>query len=144
MEVVHAGGSNLGVFTSGFGNNSYPGGAAIFMGNLQPNDDLWFREGPVSSVSSCTLELLLTFGAGTLTMDFLLGTTDPVIWSTWLIAGNIAVPLWSVPLPAFPATPFSLPIPGFPGLGVIGVLTTFGTADGIFCWDFAIVDTGGP
>ena len=46
----------MGVFTSGFGANTYPQGTAFFMGAAQPGDDLWFREGsgvvvPVAEVS---------------------------------------------------------------------------------------------
>jgi hypothetical protein len=44
IEVVATSGT-LGVFTSGFLNNSYPRGAAIFMGVRQVRADLWFREG---------------------------------------------------------------------------------------------------
>src|SRR5262245_12825624 len=46
IEVVAVSGS-MGVFGSGFGNNSYPGGTAYFMGSPVPDTDLWFREGPV-------------------------------------------------------------------------------------------------
>ena len=49
IEVVAASG-NMGVFLTGFNNNSYPDGAAIHHGELHPNEDLWFREGISSSV----------------------------------------------------------------------------------------------
>ena len=141
IEVVHADGGTLGVFSSGFGNDFYPGGTAISMGELQSFVDLWFREGPVSG---CELDVELTFAGRTLTMDFVLRTSEPVIWTTWLIVGGAAVQLWSIPLPAIPNTPVSLPFPGFPDLGLVGVLTTFSTAAGTVCGDFAIVDCGSP
>ena len=98
--------------------------------------------GQVDLAPSCTLDLVLTYSAGTLTMDFFLGTDVPVTWHGWLIAVDNIFPFWSVPLPPIPTTPLSVPIPGFPDLGVIGVLTIFHTGDGIVCWDFDVVDTG--
>ncbi|MDH3199017.1 MAG: hypothetical protein OEO21_12340 [Candidatus Krumholzibacteria bacterium] len=55
IEVIAISGT-MGVFTSGFGANTYPQGTAFFMGAAQPGDDLWFREGsgvvvPVAEVS---------------------------------------------------------------------------------------------
>ena len=139
LEVVHESGADVGV---GFiPEDTYSEGKAVFFGVLQPHNDLWFREGPVAT---CTLDLDLRFTDGTLTMDFVLFAANPVIWSAWLIVGNRMIPMWSLPLPAVPATPVSLPVGGFPDLGVIGVLSTFTDARGVVCWDFATVDTRGP
>ena len=73
-----------------------------------------------------------------------LGSNVPVTWNTWLIVGRNVFPLWTAPLPPFPTVPFSVPVPGFPPLAIIGVLTTFDTAGRIFCWDCDSVDTGPP
>lgn len=92
----------------------------------------------------CTLDLFVTYDGVTLTVDFLLGSEVPVTWNTWLIVDGFSIPLWSMPLPPFPTTSFSIPIPGFPDLGVIGVLTTFDGPGGIICWGFDIADTSPP
>lgn len=103
--------------------------------------------GIVSSftISTCTLDLALSFDGGTLNMDFLLSSSVPVIWDTWLISESTPVwlPGWSVPLPSFPTTTYSVPIDDFPDLGLVGVLTYFYGPGGIICWDFDVVDTGG-
>ena len=63
IDIIGVTGS-LGVFTAGgFGNNTYPGGAAIASGVIQQDDDLWFREGfseslPVESVTWGTIKTL--------------------------------------------------------------------------------------
>ena len=49
IEVVATSGT-CGVFTTGEGFNTYPGGTAFFMGEEQPNEDLWFREGSASAL----------------------------------------------------------------------------------------------
>lgn len=91
----------------------------------------------------CALNLGLSYTTKALTINFLVGTDQPADWNVWLIIGPNAILLWSVPLPAIPATPLSVPIPGFPSIGTIGVLTTLSTAaDGIICYDFEVVDTG--
>ena len=55
IEVVHDSGGSLGVFATGFGNDLYAGGSAIFEGNRQPDTDLWFREGIIPEPSSLLL-----------------------------------------------------------------------------------------
>ncbi len=105
--------------------------------------NLWI-EGTLEPAPSYTLDVLLTYAGGTLTMDFLLGSDLPVTWTTWLIVDGTAIPLWSVSLPIFPPTPFSAPVTGFPDLGVIGVLSTFDGPNGIVQWDFGVVDTSLP
>lgn len=92
--------------------------------------------------SACTLDVVLTYTGNTLTMDFVLGPDEVVLWSTWLVAGGELVPLWSTPIPAFPPTPVSIPIADFPHIGFVGVVTTFHTGAGVICSDFDFVDTG--
>jgi hypothetical protein len=85
-----------------------------------------------------------TFGGGTLTLDFAIGTPVPVNWSLTLLALGQAFPLWNIPLPVLPAPPvnFSLPIPSFPALGTIGFVSTFTAANSLTCADLKTVDTG--
>ena len=96
-----------------------------------------FRLSPV-----CTLELTLTHDAGGLTMDFVLGSEVPTTWSTWLLAAGNVWFWWAVPLPELPETSFPVAVPGFPPIGIIGVLTLLSTVDGAICVDLDIVDTG--
>lgn len=93
--------------------------------------------------SACTLDLNLSYTGETLTMDFDLGTPEPANWNVWLSFQTTMLPLWSVSLPVIdPPTPFSIPISGFPHLGIIGFLTTLTTPEGIICSDWETVDTG--
>ena len=100
--------------------------------------------GTVFSIPICQLDLVLTFESSTLTLDFLLGPNVPVTWNTWLFVDTGVFLLWSAPLPPFPTVPLTFEIPGFPDLGLIGVLTTFDTGDAYICWGFDFVVTGPP
>lgn len=64
LEVVHDGGTGLGVFTSGFNNNTYADGAAFFQGASQPNADLFFREGTSTAPAVPEPSTMLLFGSG--------------------------------------------------------------------------------
>lgn len=88
----------------------------------------------------------LTYLDGTLTLDFLLRTQDPLGWSVYLTFYNQTFRIWQLGLPGLdPATPASVPIPNFPNIGEIGILSTFQTnADGLVCTDWETVDTGDP
>lgn len=92
----------------------------------------------------CVLDLTLTYSDSTLTIDFLAGTSVPATWNVWLSILNFTFPLWSVPIPAIdPPVDVPVPIPGFPNIGVVGVLTTLTTSEkGIICSDWETVDTG--
>jgi hypothetical protein len=85
-----------------------------------------------------------TFGGGTLTLDFTLGTPVPLTWGLRLLTLGQAFQLWSIPLSAIPApgVNFSLPIPGFPALGTIGFVSTFTAENSLTCADLKTVDTG--
>ncbi len=113
-------------------------------------DDFSGQDGSSSSIYArllpcigpCLLDFDLSFTGGTLNMDFTVGSTSPATWNVYLSVADIAIPLFSIPLPALDP-PISVPIsiPGFPDLGGIGVLTTLTTADGIICSDWETVDT---
>lgn len=96
-------------------------------------------------IPDCTLDLDLSYVEDTLNIDFLLGAGQPAFWNVWLVAPTTAVRLWSAPIPVInPAEPFPVPIPGFPAIGKVGVLTWLADLDGIKCWTFATVNTGKP
>ena len=75
-----------------------------------------------------------------------MGTTDPATWNVWMSVQTLTFPLWSIPLPPIdPPISAPVPLPEFPQLGSIGVLTTLTTPTvGIICSDWQTVDTGTP
>jgi hypothetical protein len=81
---------------------------------------------------------------GTLSLNFDLGAVEPLQWSVWLSIQNHTYPLWSAPIPAIdPSVQFGVPIPGFPALGNVGVLTTLvHPSKGITCSSWRTVNTG--
>jgi hypothetical protein len=79
----------------------------------------------------------------TLTLDFLVGTPEPVEWHLAMLAVGSTFTLWKIPLPAIePPASFAVPITDFPPLGRIGFLSTYTTASGLTCTDLKLVDTG--
>ena len=92
-----------------------------------------------------TLVVDASYGAGTLSLEFTIGTPAPATWENYLIllypTINV-VPLWSVPLPAIspPTTvPISFPLPSLDLVGIFSGLFTSGTPQEIqIVW----VDTG--
>ena len=95
----------------------------------------------------CILEQELTFGGGSLTMGYLVGTQVQATWTVWLVLLNppFAIPLWSVPLPILhpPITPdVSFLLAGFGTVAAFTVLTT--SNDGVICSDWDTVNTGPP
>ena len=97
----------------------------------------------VPPLSVCTLTLGYT--AGTLKLGFTLQSVAPTTWSSWVVGSFGVVNLWSIPIPVVsPAVSLSVPIPNVPPIGPIGVLTVLSTpAQGVMCFDWKIVDTGG-
>ena len=92
--------------------------------------------------ASCLLDLNLSAAAGTLTMSFSLSSGQAATWNIWIVVQNTAIPILSAPLPALPLIGVPLPIPGFPHVATIGVLTTLTTpSEGIICSDWQTVDT---
>lgn len=92
----------------------------------------------------CTLEQDVTFGSGSISLEYLIGSADPATWTVWLILLDppVAFPAWSLPIPAIsPMTvgPVSFPLAGF---GIVGVLTVLTTADGVICSDWDTANTG--
>ncbi|HIE43635.1 MAG TPA: hypothetical protein EYP78_02420 [Candidatus Omnitrophica bacterium] len=65
IEAVVVSGNNWGIGSSGGPSSTYPGGRQILQGVPQPDNDLWFREGPIPELSTL---LLLGSGLGILSM----------------------------------------------------------------------------
>jgi hypothetical protein len=108
-------------------------------------DDLVFLDDIfIGFGAGCKNDVTLTYGGGTLNIGFEIGATQSTTWSTSLAVGSSLVPLFSVPLPAIdPPVSFNIPVPGFPPVGGIGLLSVLSTpADGILCSDWEVVDTG--
>ena len=92
------------------------------------------------------LELDASYDAGTLSLDFTLGTPETAIWSTYLIFTEPTVEivsLWNLPVPAM-VPPVEVPL-GFPlpGLGVLGIYSRLFTGEGPQASDLEWVFTGG-
>jgi hypothetical protein len=98
-----------------------------------------------TSPRGCDDGLNLTYGGGTLNLNFTVKSAQPAIWSTWLAYRNNVVNLWALPIPPVePAVNFNVPIPGFPMIGNVGILTTLSNPTfGLVCFDWKTVDTGG-
>ena len=65
----------------------------------------------------------------------------PGTWNTWLVAQNTPFNLWSAPVPAInPAMSFTIPIPNFPNLGTVYVVTSL-TNTTTTCSDVKAVNT---
>ena len=96
------------------------------------------------SATSCELALTASDTAGTLNLGFTLKTSLPTTFGLWLGVSGSIVNLFSAPLPAIPAgLSFNVPIPGFPHLGNIWVLSALSTpAGGMLCVDNKVVATG--
>ncbi len=92
-----------------------------------------------------TLELDASYGAGSLSMDFVLGVPEPAMWATLLILtypSVSVVPLWTVPLDVIdPPAPLPIGIP-LPSIGWVGIYSGLFTEGGVQAFDFALVNTG--
>ena len=92
-----------------------------------------------------TLDLDASYAEGTLSLDFTVGTPEPVIWSTSLILTWPTIqriPLWTVPLPVIDP-PIDIPIAfPFPSWGLIWITTGLYTETGAQAFDYEMVDTG--
>ena len=82
------------------------------------------------------------FGS-TLSLNFDLGTVDPVQWNVWLSLQSTTIRLLSIALPVVdPSVKFGFSLPGFPALGTVGVLTTLvDPSKGIACSSWRTVNT---
>lgn len=98
----------------------------------------------VDTFLRCRDTLSLSYSAGTLHIGFTLRSPGPATWSTWAYSSFGVVNLWSVEIPvALPEVSFDVPIPGFPAIGPLGIVTTLSTKEGATCFDWNVVDTGG-
>ena len=92
-----------------------------------------------------TLDLDLTYDAGTLVLDFTIGTPEEATWANFLIVTQpslTVVPLWSVPLPVIlPAVQYPVSFP-LPDLGWVGFYSGLFTQQGAEVIESAWVNTG--
>lgn len=83
-----------------------------------------------------------SFAGGTLTLHFTLGTPNPAQWHVAMLAAGQVFTFWRVPLPIInPGLSFTLPIPGFPSLGTLGLLSTLTAGADLVCTQLRTVDT---
>ena len=87
----------------------------------------------------------MSFENSLLIMDFGIRTLEAAHLNIFISFSNSTIPLLAAPasIPVIdPPQYFAVPIPDFPDLGKIGILTTVTTeADGIICSDWETVDT---
>jgi PLD-like domain len=96
----------------------------------------------VAKPSQCQDTMTLSYTSGTLNMGFTVGTSVAANWKTWMFAQNTLTPLWSVALPVIsPAVSFNIPVPGFPHLGTVYLITTLGPGTQATCYDVKSIDT---
>jgi len=92
-----------------------------------------------------TLDLDASYYAGTLNLDYTLGTPEPATWENILILTYPTmqvIPLWSVSLPVI-NPPIDIPVAfPFPSLGLVGIFSGLFTAGGPQAVEMPWVDTG--
>ncbi len=90
----------------------------------------------------CTMNLNLSYGAGTLTIDVTLGTTVPRTWNMWIIHGKKSSTRQpAVAIPVLPVETRRVSIPLTPR-GEVGILSTLQKAgEGVACSAFETVST---
>jgi uncharacterized repeat protein (TIGR03803 family) len=93
---------------------------------------------------SCDDAVTLGYAGGVLNMHFTLMSSIPATWSAWLVYLSTSTKLWAIPIPTVSsAVEIDVPIPGFPMIGKVGILTTLsGPILGTLCADWKTVDTG--
>jgi len=92
------------------------------------------------NAAACDDTLKLSYAAGTLNIGFTVKSAVPATWATYLITPAGATKLWSIPLSIVsPAVSFNVPIPNFPNLGKVFVLTAL--TGGVTCVDLKAVNT---
>jgi len=99
----------------------------------------------VADDADFTLDLDASYGEGTFSLDFTLGTPEACTWVNYLILTSPSVqviPLWSVPLPVIDP-PIVVPVAfPFPSLGTVGFWTGLFTGEGAEVVVFEWIDTG--
>ncbi len=99
----------------------------------------------VEATAEFILDLIVSYSAGTLGLDFTLGAPEPAAWANYLILTSPEVqviPLWTVPLPAIDP-PMDIPVSfPFPGVGLVGIYTGLFTAEGPQAVVLEWVDSG--
>lgn len=95
-----------------------------------------------TAMPTCTQSVALNYANNALTMNFTVGTSSAMTWTTYVFINGVPYPLWSAPLPAIhPAVPASYTLPLAP-VGRVIALSTLGTATGgILCADYAVINT---
>ncbi len=122
-------------------------GATEVCDDLEDNDcdGLVDMDDPDCQPVEFTLELIASYDAGTMSLEYTLGTPEEVLWLNYLILTSPSVqviPLWSVPLPVLDPPlyiPISFPLPA---LGMLGFYTTLYSASGPEAFQLVWVDTG--
>jgi virginiamycin B lyase len=122
---------------------------------IGPDGNLWYTDdsGTILKAPACGVGLTVTYAptapnTGTLTIGFDLGIYIPNsgqgTWSFWLITSQVKK-LYSQSGPTVaPPEKITIPVPNFPAVGNVGVLSTLTTnAGGLQCYDLQFTNTNG-
>ncbi len=102
-----------------------------------------FMATPATNTASCDQKVTASYASGTLTLGFTITSPTPATWAASLTVQGASVPLWSLAIPAVSSAPVSVPVPNFPHVGSVSLVSVLSTAtNGVVCTDLAIVDTG--
>ena len=103
------------------------------------------QTGHMGPLPVCDLNPLLV--GNFLSLDFSLGSNSAFLWDVWFFSAPTGpLQLWSAGLPPLSEPlPVSIPLPNFPPIGSVGLLSLFFDAGGaVVCSDVEIIDSGAP
>jgi len=112
-----------------------------------PNGTIWYTEfysNQVANIPVCAVGLKASYSAGTVTMNFSIGSTQPYTWTTGLYQNGVLFrQLWSDALPAeSPLKTRTVQVSVSPAAGSITVISGLYESNGTaVCTENAAIDT---
>ena len=87
----------------------------------------------------CFVDLALEHDGSELTMSFVIESSTPAVWSTWIAVGPLVFPLWAFPLPAVtPPLELDLSFPFQPSVPVLFLTVLSSESQTLMCSDQAV------
>jgi hypothetical protein len=121
-----------------------PNGQVLVTGGSSDSPGVTLSSAELYTPPRCTLDVNLSYSAGSLSSSGSIGTTEPATFSLWLVRQGLK-PIFSKTVPVIaPPRPWQFTMPVSTGVGTIGEFATLTTSsEGIICWAFQTADTGG-